>query len=342
MHPDLAAVIEPILVQQAFPEGALRAAVSTLMQGQCSDAEIASLLTALAMRGETDQDLAEAASVMREKATCVPVTCTGLLDTCGTGGDRLHTFNISTAAALVAAACGVPVAKHGNRQASSSTGSADVLEALGVNLQISAEDAARCIDQIGIGFCFARALHPAMKHVADVRKALPFRTIFNLLGPLSNPAKAEFQLIGASRNATAEKLAGAISRLGTARTLVVCGADQLDEVSLWGKTRVIDVAGSKMTNTEWTATDLGLPACQPGDLTARSPQESADIIREIFDGRPGPKRDIVVANAAAALLTASKVDSLKAGVASAQHAIESRAAFDKLEELIHWTSKRAS
>src|SRR5690349_11594799 len=181
MHPDLAAVIEPLLAQQAFPEGALRAAVSTLMQGQCSAAEIASLLTALAMRGETDQDLAEAASVMRENATCVPVTRTGLLDTCGTGGDRLHTFNISTAAAIVAAACGVPVAKHGNRQASSSTGSADVLEALGVNLQISAEDAARCIDEIGIGFCFARALHPAMKHVAEVRKALPFRTIFNLL-----------------------------------------------------------------------------------------------------------------------------------------------------------------
>jgi anthranilate phosphoribosyltransferase len=342
MHPDLVAVVDPVLAHRSFPEGALRAAVSTLMQGQCSDAEIASLLTVLAMRGETDQDLAEAASVMREKATCVPVTRTGLLDTCGTGGDRLHTFNISTAAALVAAACGVPVAKHGNRQASSSTGSADVLEALGVNLQISAEDAARCIDEIGIGFCFARALHPAMKHVAEVRKTLPFRTIFNLLGPLSNPAKAEFQLIGASRNATAEKLAGAMARLGTVRTLVVCGADQLDEVSLWGTTRVLEVTGSKTTVSEWTATDLGLPACEPGDLTARSPQESADIIREVFEGRPGAKRDIVVANAAAALLTASKVDSLKAGVAAAQHALDSRAAADKLEELIHWTNKRAS
>jgi anthranilate phosphoribosyltransferase len=342
MHPDLAAVVEPLLAQQPLPAGALRQAVATLMQGHCSDAEVASLLTALSFRGETDQDLAEAATVMREKATPVPVTRTGLLDTCGTGGDRLHTFNISTAAALVAAACDISVAKHGNRQASSSSGSADVLEALGVNLQIGADEAARCIDEIGIGFCFARALHPAMKHVAEVRKTLPFRTIFNLLGPLSNPAKAEFQLIGASRNATAEKLAAAIRRLGTTRTLVVCGADQLDEVSLWGTTRVIDVRGSEMAVSNWTATDLGLPACEPGDLVARSPQESAEIIRAVFDGRPGPKRDIVVANAAAALLTAGKVDSLKAGVTAAQHAIDSRAAADKLEELVQWTNKRRS
>jgi len=341
MHSDLSAVIERILAQQPLPAGVLRAAISALMQGQCGDAEIASLLTAIAIKGETEQDLAEAAAAMRENATPVPVTRSGLLDTCGTGGDRLHTFNISTAAALVAAAAGVPVAKHGNRHASSSTGSADVLEALGVDLQISAEEAGRCIDAICIGFCFARALHPAMKHVAEARRTLPFRTIFNLLGPLSNPAKAEFQLIGASRTSTAEKLAGAIARLGTTRTLVVCGADHLDEVSLWGTTRVFDVTGEKITTTSWTATDLGLPACEPGDLTARSPQESADIIREIFDGRPGAKRDIVVANAAAALLTAGKVDSLKAGVAAAQQAIDSRAAADKLDELTRWTNKRS-
>jgi len=342
MHQDLAAVVEPLLAQHSLPPGALRAAISALMSGQCSDAEIGSLLTAIAFRGETDQDLAEAAAVMREKATCVPVTRKQLLDTCGTGGDRLHSFNISTAAAIVAAACGIPVAKHGNRHASSSSGSADVLEVLGVNLQISAEEAGRCIDEIGIGFCFARVLHPAMKHVAEVRKSLGIRTIFNLLGPLSNPARAEFQLIGASRNATAEKLAGAIARLGTTRTLVVCGADQLDEVSLWGTTRVIDVTAAKTSVSSWTATDLGLPTCTPADLVARSPQESADIIRAIFDGRPGPRRDIVVANSAAALLTAGKVDSLKAGVIASQQAIDSRAAADKLEELIRWTQKRAT
>ena len=311
------------------------------MSGHCSDAEIASLLTAIALRGETDSDLAEAASVMREKATCVPVNTSGLLDTCGTGGDRLQTFNISTAAAIVAAACGVPVAKHGNRQASSSSGSADVLEALGVNLQISAADAGRCIDEIGIGFCFARALHPAMKHVAEVRKSLGFRTIFNLLGPLSNPAKAEFQLIGASRIATAQKLAGAIARLGTTRTLVVCGHNQLDEVALWGTTTVIDVRGVNATTASWTASDLGLPTCQPADLTARSPAESADIIRAIFDGKPGPHRDIVVANAAAALFTAGRADDLKAGVLAAQQAIDSKAAFDKLAELVRWTQKHS-
>ncbi len=325
MHQDLAAVVEPLLAGQAVPPGALRSALSTLMSGQCSDAEIASLLTAIALRGETDQDLAEAASVMREKATAVPVSRTGLVDTCGTGGDRLHTFNISTAAAIVAAACGVPVAKHGNRQASSSSGSADVLEALGVNLQISAADAGRCIDEIGIGFCFARTLHPAMKHVAEVRRALGFRTIFNLLGPLSNPARAEYQLIGASRVATAERLAGAIARLRTRRTLVVCGNNQLDEVSLWGTTHVLDVRGSEITTETWTVDDLGLPTCEPRDLIARSPQESADIIRAIFEGKSGPHRHIVVANAAAALCTSGKVVSLKAGVAAAQQAIDSRA-----------------
>lgn len=342
MHQDLAAVVEPLLAGQPAPAGALRAAVSALMSGLCTDAEIASLLTAIALRGETDQDLAEAAAVMREKATPVPVTLTGLLDTCGTGGDRLHTFNISTAAALVAAACGVPVAKHGNRQASSSSGSADVLEALGVNLQITAADAGRCIDEIGIGFCFAKALHPAMKYVAEVRKSLGFRTIFNLLGPLSNPAKAEFQLIGASRISTAEKLAGAITRLGTTRTLVVCGNNQLDEVSLWGTTLVIDVRGTETTTHHWTVADMGLPTCRPEDLTARSPQESADIIRTLLDGRPGPHRNIVVANAAAALLTAGKTPDLRSGILAAQQAIDSKTAHDKLDELIRWTKKCVS
>ena len=341
MHQDLSAVVEPLLAGAAPPAGALRAAMMALMSGQCSEAEISSLLTAIALRGESEQDLAEAASVMCEKATCVPVTRTGLLDTCGTGGDRLHTFNISTAAAIVAAACGVPVAKHGNRQASSSSGSADVLEALGVSLQISPENAARCIDEIGIGFCYARALHPAMKYVGEVRKTLGFRTIFNLLGPLSNPAKAEYQILGASRIATAEKLAGAVSRLGTSRTLVVCGNDQLDEVSLWGTTHVLDVRGSKISTLRWTASDLGLPTCTPEHLTARSPRESADIINAILDGRPGPHRDIVVANAAAALVTAGAHGELKPAVAAAQQAIDSKAAFDKLGELVSWTKKHA-
>src|SRR5690606_5793202 len=188
-------------------------------------------------------------------------------------GDALHTFNISTAVAFVVAACGVPVAKHGNRSVSSSSGSADVLEQLGVNLDLSPEQVARCIDEVGIGFCFARALHGAMKHVAPVRAALGFRTIFNLLGPLTNPAGAPRQLIGTNSNHSARLLAEAIGRLGTERTIVVCGNDELDEVSLWGTTAWFDVTLAGMTTGTWTPADFGLDGCQVTALQVASPQE---------------------------------------------------------------------
>lgn len=337
MRAELQAVVEPLLKSQSPPAGAIASAMRALMEGTCGDAEIASFLTALALRGEQESDLAEAASVMRENAVCVPTKRRGLLDTCGTGGDKLHTFNISTAAAIIAAAAGATVAKHGNRQASSSSGSADVLEALGVNITLTAEQAARCIDEIGIGFCFARLLHPAMKHVAAVRSALPFRTIFNLLGPLANPAGAEFQLLGASRIETARHLAGAEARLGVERALVVCGNDQLDEVSLWGRTSVFDVRGGKISELSWTAADFGLAECSPDQLRAASPTESAAIIRSILEGQKGPARDIAVANAAAALLAASRVNTLADGVRAVQSAIDSGAAKAKLDELAKWT-----
>lgn len=317
--------------------GTIRAAFQALMDGGCSEAEMASLLTAIALRGEREEDLAEAAVVMREKATRVAATRGGLLDTCGTGGDRLHTFNISTAAAIVAAAAGVPVAKHGNRQASSLSGSADVLEALGVNIQISAEQAARCIDEVGLGFCFARNLHTAMKHVAPVRSALGFRTIFNLLGPLSNPARADFQLIGTSRVETARKMAGAMSRLGVKRALVVCGNDQLDEVSLWGTTTVFDVRGAEVTPRQWSVKDFGLAECSPESLRVSSPAESAAMIRAVLAGEPGPARDMVIANAAAALLTAGKVARIGEGVELATRVIDNGSARQKLAELAAWT-----
>jgi len=337
MRPEIAAVVEPLLAGKSPASGSVRAAIQALMDGACSEAEIASLLTAIALRGEREEDLAEAASVMREKATCVAPTRRGLLDTCGTGGDRLHTFNISTAAAIVAAAAGVPVAKHGNRQASSASGSADVLEALGVNIQLTAEQAAKCIDEVGIGFCFARNLHQAMKHVAPVRSALGFRTIFNLLGPLSNPAGAEFQLIGTSRIESARRLAGAASRLGSTRTLVVCGNDQLDEVSLWGTTTVFDVRNGRVTESAWTVSDFGLSECSPDSLRVTSPKESADVIRAILAGKPGPARDIVIANAAAALLTTSRVANIPEGVELATRTLDDGSARQKLAELVAWT-----
>jgi anthranilate phosphoribosyltransferase len=275
---------------------------------------------------------------MRARAAVIPTKREGLLDTCGTGGDKLHTFNISTAAALVAAAAGVPVAKHGNRGVSSSSGSCDVLEALGVRVDLTPEQVGRCIDEIGIGFCFARVVHTAMKHVAPVRAELGFRTIFNLLGPLTNPARAACQVIGTSRIATAERLAEAIRRLGTRRTLVVCGNDELDEVSLWGTTTVFDVQGGDVRTERWTAADFGLEECRVDQLRVDSPAASAQIITAIFNGNASlPQRNVVIANSGAALLAAGRVPTIRDGVKLAADTIDSHAAAAKLAELVAWT-----
>lgn len=334
MLPQLETVLKTALAGGSSSSAQIAEAFGAIMDGQADPIEISSLLTALALRGETSAEIAGAAAAMRARATRIPTKMTGLLDTCGTGGDQLHTFNISTAAAIVASAAGVPVAKHGNRQASSKSGSADVLEALGVNINLSPEAVGRCIDEIGIGFCFARLLHQAMQHVAPVRQKLGFRTIFNLLGPMTNPAAAEYQLLGTNRIATAKKLAIAKAELGGTRTLVVCGADQLDEVSLWGTTTVFDVLGSQITERHWTAADMGLTECRVEDLTVDSPAHSAQVIRDLLDGRPGPARDIVLANAGAALLTAGKTTELRHAVTLAAHAIDSGSAAKKLESLI--------
>ena len=274
---------------------------------------------------------------MRERATPIPCRSTGLLDTCGPGGDGLGTFNISTAAALVAAASGVKVAKHGNRSVTSNSGSADVLEALGVHLQLSPEQVGRCIDEVGIGFCFAPLLHGAMKFAAPVRKQLGFRTIFNLLGPLTNPAQAEFQLIGVPRIALAEKLALALAELGTRHALVVCGNDELDEVSLWGVTQVWEIDGGEIHRHEWTAAAAGLPECRPDELRIADAAESAAVIQNVFRGALGPARNIVLVNAAAALLAAERVASLKDGVIAAAKAVDSGAAADLVQRLSRFT-----
>jgi anthranilate phosphoribosyltransferase len=340
MQPEIQTALETALTSRDVSADALRAAIGALMDGRCTDVEIAALLTALAVKGETAEELAGAALAMRERATPIRTSRTGLLDTCGTGGDRLHTFNISTATALVAAAAGVPVAKHGNRSASSRSGSADVLESLGVRIDLPPEQVGRCIDELGIGFCFARLLHAAMKHVAPVRTALGFRTIFNLLGPLTNPARAEYQLIGCNRVETAEKLALAIARLRTKRTFVVCGDDQLDEVALWGVTTVFDVQGEHVGQRLWTAGDLGLPETTVDQLRVESPEQSAAVIRGVLDGTTqGPPRDIVLANAAAALVAAGRTPTPQAGVAHAAETIDSGAAADKLRQLVEWTRR---
>ncbi|HAH43345.1 MAG TPA: anthranilate phosphoribosyltransferase [Planctomycetaceae bacterium] len=313
--------------------------VSSIMQGECSEVQIAAILTALRMKGETPEELVGAARAMQERALKIPADCTGLLDTCGTGGDQLHTFNISTAVALVAAAAGIPVAKHGNRSVSSSSGSSDVLQTLGVKLELTPEQIGQCLKETGIGFCFAPLLHSAMKYVAPVRRELGIRTIFNYLGPLTNPAQAEYQLLGANSVQAAEKIAQALLKLGRKHALVVCGNGELDEVSLWGKTSVFEITGADLRYHEWTAADFGLPECDVSQLVVNSSEQSAQIILEILNGEQGPARDIVVANAAAALLAADQATNLKQAVQKVAQLIDEGKVFEKLKHLIKFTSK---
>ncbi|MES2789292.1 MAG: anthranilate phosphoribosyltransferase, partial [Planctomycetota bacterium] len=280
-----------------------------------------------------------AAQAMVDHATSIETQRTGVLDTCGTGGDQLHTFNISTTTAFVVAATGVPVAKHGNRSVSSSSGAADVLEALGVNIQLTPPRVGQCVREIGLGFCFAPLLHGAMKHVGPIRKQLKFRTIFNLLGPLTNPARADFQLIGTGRIETAEKLAHALVLLNRQRACVVCGAGQLDEVALWGTTTAFEVRQQTVTRHSWTAADFGVEECHPDQLRVTSPQQSAAVIREILTGAPGPARNIVIVNSAAALWVAEKAPNLRSAAEQAAAAIDSGAAQAVLQRLIETSNQ---
>ena len=341
MHSALTPVLATLRQGQPVDRDEFAQAIGVIMDGAASEVEIAALLTALAMCGETADDLSGVASAMRQRMMRIPTTRNGLVDTCGTGGDGLQTFNISTATAIVVAAGGVPVAKHGNRSVSSSSGSADVLEQLGVDINLTPEQVGRCIDEVGIGFCFARLLHTAMKHVAPVRAALGFRTIFNLVGPLTNPAGAQHQLLGANSIETAEKMAEALARLGTQRSFVVCGANQLDEVALWNVTSAFEVKGQHVEHLCWNASDFGLPECSPDELRVTSAAESSEVVRRVLQGDKGPARNIVVANAAAAFLVASKVSTLHIGVELAASLIDKGTARAKLDELARWTASQA-
>lgn len=323
MIDELRTVVTPLLDGVTVDAETMETAVAAIMDGRCDPVEIAAFLTAWRCRGETPAALVGAARAMRARATPIPCRRRGLLDTCGTGGDALHTFNISTATAFVAAAAGIPVAKHGNRSASSRSGSADVLEALGARLDLTPEQTADCVDSLGIGFCFAPRLHAAMKYAAPVRQKLGFRTVFNLLGPLTNPAGAEYQLVGASRDTLAELLASALAKLRAARAVVVCGNNELDEVSLWGTTNVWLVANGAVTHRTWTPETLGLAPVSVDDLRVDGPAESAAVIRGVFAGDAGPRQSIILANTAAALWAAQRVETPAEGVALARYALES-------------------
>ncbi|MDC0295674.1 anthranilate phosphoribosyltransferase [bacterium] len=307
--------------------------IDSMLQGAAGEDQIAQLLLALREKGEAVSELVGAARAMRRHMTCLPHHHDLLLDTCGTGGSGSGTFNISTAIAIVASACGVAVAKHGNRKASSLTGSADVLEVLGVKIESEADAVARRLDEIGICFCFAAKLHPAMRHVGGVRRKLGVKTLFNLLGPLCNPAGATHQLLGASTADAQRKVAEALHELGTTRSFVIHAQDGQDEVSLDGVTSVIEVSDSQTLSMEWTVEDFGLLPAGKEALAAQDPQESAEIIQRIFAGEPGPCRDSVLAGVAATLLLIDKAGTLREGVGLASDAIDSGAASEKLRLL---------
>lgn len=310
-----------------------------MLAGQAPPAQVAALLALLRMRGEKAEEIAGFASAMRQAAT--PVTAPPgepLVDTCGTGGDGLNTFNVSTVAAFVAAGAGVRVAKHGNRAATSKVGSADVLEALGVKIDLNPQQMMDCLAQTGIAFLFAPILHPAMRHVGPIRKELGFRTIFNLLGPLSNPAGAPYQVIGVPSKDIARRMARALLRLGTERAFVVSGEDGLDEITLCAATTIYEVTPLHSLESRVLPEDFGLSLARLEDLKGGSAEDNATITRAILSGIQGPRRDLVLANAAAALVVAGHATDWKHGAERAAESIDSGAARAKLEALVDFTN----
>lgn len=308
-----------------------------LMGGEASPSLVGAILTALAMKGETVEEIAGMAETMRALATAIPATARPLVDTCGTGGDHSGTFNISTTAAFVTAGAGVHVAKHGNRSASSLCGSADVLEALGVNLDLSPEKVAECIDQIGIGFLFARNLHTAMKHVGPIRAELKLRTVFNILGPLTNPAGADGQVMGVFDRNLIAPLAEVLLQLGSRHVFIVAGSDGLDELTLTGPSFVAEGCAGTVKTYEVTPEQFGLTRTDAASLMGGDPAANALILRAVLSGETGPRREIVLLNAAPALVAGGKAASLDEGIRVAQASIDSGAALNKLEELIRKT-----
>ena len=309
------------------------AVLAEIMAGNASEAQIAAFLIALRTKGETAAELAGLAATMRSLATRVPMAREDLVDTAGTGGGR-PTFNVSTTAALIAAGAGCAVAKHGNRSATSTSGSADVLEALGARIDLGPEAVARCVEDSGFGFMFAPAHHAAMRWVMPVRRELAVRTIFNILGPLTNPAGARRQLIGVSDPQMLDVIAQALALLGCDRALVVSSEDGLDEMSTSAATRVVEVNGTDVRRYVVTAADADLAPAHLGALVGGSPQENAGVTRRILEGEAGPHRDIAVLNAGAAIYAAGRTVDLRSGVAVAQEAVDTGKAADALERYV--------
>ena len=336
-----------------------REVMAEVLAGKCTDAQIAALLIALRMKGETVEEIVGFAEAIRAAAAPLPidrsadaaVTGTGrealaeecendsLVDTSGTGGDASGTFNISTATALVTAGAGVRVAKHGNRSISSKCGSADVVEALGINIQLTPEQSARCLREVGICFLYAPNLHPAMKQVQGVRRELRMRTMFNLLGPLTNPAKASGQVVGVYSLDLVEKLAEGLSMLGLRRALVVHGLDGLDEITITGVTRIAEAHEGTVKSYEVEPEEFGMKRAPLQEIAGGDAQQNAAIIRAILAGEKSARRDVVVLNAAAALAAANRAQHIAEAIPLAEKSIDSGAAAKKLESLIHFSSQ---
>ena len=310
-----------------------------IMQGEATPSQIAGFVIALRMKGESVNELAAAAKVMRNLSSKVEVGLEDLVDTCGTGGDGSKTFNISTAAAIVAASAGVNIAKHGNRSVSSKSGSADVLEALGVRLDLEPEQVARCVQEIGIGFMFAPMHHSSMRHAAAPRKELAVRTLFNLLGPLTNPAGAKRQVMGVFDSAWLEPIAHVLKSLGAEKALVVHADDGLDELSIAAASQVCELSKGNLKTYQVTPEELGLARSSLDEIQVEDVTQSAAIIKNVLQGKPGAAADIVALNAGAAIYVADKADTLEQGVALAQERIRSGAAKDKLDQLIMFTNQ---
>ena len=305
-----------------------------IMTGEATQAQIGAYLVALRMAGETPEEIAGSVRSMRAKATWVKTKHPFVIDVVGTGGDGTHTFNISTSAAFVVAAAGQPVAKHGNRAVSSKSGAADVLKALGVNIEASPEKVGECIDEAGVGFLFAPMLHGAMKHAIGPRRELAMRSIFNVMGPLTNPARAQSQLVGVYAPELTELVADVLRRVGCQKALVVHGSDGMDELTLTGPSRVSEWDGSEIRTYDVTPEEAGLERADADALKGGEPPENADITRAILAGENGPKRDIVLLNAAAALIAANKAENLREGVQQAASAIDSGEAARVLSHLV--------
>ena len=333
---------------QSLSRDEARRVMSEVLTGQCTDAQIAAFLVALHMKGETVEEIVGFAEAIRAAAT--PLVVAGnsmidvsgterdaLVDTCGTGGDASGTFNISTATALVTAGAGVRVAKHGNRSVTSKCGSADVMEALGVNIALPSSKIADCLKEVGIAFLFAPAMHSAMKYVQPARRELRLRTVFNLLGPLTNPAHASAQVVGVYSDDLVEKLAEALSMLGLRRALVVHGSDGLDEISISGTTRVAEVRDAQVRTYEVTPEEFGMNRGTLDDICGGDAAANAGIIREILGGEESPRRNVVLLNAAAALVAAGRADHLADALPLASKSIDSGSAAEKLQALVRFT-----